>query len=185
MAIQDDDSRKASTGMMSLMKLLNAYEEGFDTDHVNQASLAPLEDQIATTAENTTSGKYIWDIDSTEASSHPDVPKTGIEDIREMIRALQYELKAKSTQITELKTILARKRLSKESNVSKLREDWDKKIDSLGREFGKVSVQFLCNNPIIIWLTNGRCDHCAFILALEKANATTPHSTKSRIHFRF
>ena len=56
------------------------------------------------------------------------------------MKVLQDEIKKKTVQVTELKTVMARKRLAKERNVKKLREDGEKRMEFLKQEYDKVSV---------------------------------------------
>jgi hypothetical protein len=146
-AMQNDGPQNISTGMKSLMKLLNSYEEGFDGDNDNQEILEPLVNQIGNTVDKT-SRDYIWNNGSVAASGHQDTIETVAGDIKETIRALQNELKTKSTQVTELKTIMARKKLSKENDLRNMKEDCEKREESLQQEFEKVRVQSVYNNPV-------------------------------------
>jgi hypothetical protein len=57
---------------------------------------------IKKTLRNTVDRTYrncIWDTWSAAASGHQDTVETVVEDIKETIRAVQHELKTKSTQV--------------------------------------------------------------------------------------
>ena len=54
---------------------------------------------------------------------------------------MQQELKEKTLRVNELKTTLARKRLSSERNASKLTVEWAEKMKVLKSEFDSVSTK--------------------------------------------
>lgn len=130
MSKQDDCTRKVSKGMISLMKLLDSYDKCID---VPENLVLPLNDPRSDVKH---SRQYIWD----EECHQEEAPKNGVAGVKEKMKALQDEIKKKTAQVTELKTVMARKRLAKERNVKKLREDGEKSLERLKQEYDKVSV---------------------------------------------
>jgi len=139
MSTHDDCTRKVSKGMISLMKLLDSYDECIDvSDQENSENLVlPLNDPRANVKH---SRRYIWD----EECHQEDAPSIRVSGVKENMKTLQDEIKKKTLQVTELKTVMARKRLAKERNVKKFLEDREKRMESLKQEYDKVSVCALC-----------------------------------------
>ena len=132
MSRQDDCTRNVSKGMISLMKLLDSYDNCIDvSDHEIPENLT-----LSLNADVKHSRRYIWD----EECHQEDAPKIGVAGVKEKMKVLQDEIKKKTVQVTELKTVMARKRLAKERNVKKLREDGEKRMEFLKQEYDKVSV---------------------------------------------
>ena len=149
--MSNDNDPYESKGLSSLMNLLNTYEDGSCG-----TSTALLENQ-ANTNNNvekrmTSNKRYIWDDEDflnvggvlTPSATAKPSPKAAItsdvQNIKIKMKSMQQELKKKTTYVNELKTTLARKKLAKERNCSKLKVEWAEKIKGLTGGFDNVSI---------------------------------------------
>jgi len=154
--MSNDNDPYESKGLSSLMNLLNTYEDGSCG-----TSTALLENQ-ANTNNNVekrmiSNKRYIWDDEDflnvggvlTPSATAKPSPKAAItsdvQNIKIKMKSMQQELKKKTTYVNELKTTLARKKLAKERNCSKLKVEWAEKIKGLTGGFDNKK---LCINDI-------------------------------------
>jgi len=147
-----------SKGLASLMNLLKTYEDGpcaANPTVLDGISSLNNVDPSPNQPRNGTKKRYIWDeldanVDGILASTDqrasrnnplhvPSESSTSIQPIKIKMKEMQKEYEKKSNHVDELKATLARKKLGQERNVFKLRAEWGEKMDTLAREFDKVS----------------------------------------------
>ena len=130
------------------MDLLHSYEEE------SPDALTTLSENVEN--ERIENKQYIWDSEDfmnvgtlvpSATINEPEVKATktasdGVQKIRSKIKSMQQELKEKTLCVNELKTTLARKRLSSERNASKLTVEWAEKMKVLKSEFDSVSTKW-------------------------------------------
>jgi hypothetical protein len=146
MSANGDEPYK-SKSLCSLMDLLHTYEEE------PPDALTALPENIEN--QRIENKRYIWDSEEfmnvgtlvpSATINEPEVKATkttshGVQKIRSKIKSMQQELKEKTLCVNELKTTLARKRLSSERNASKLTVEWAEKMKVLKSEFDSVSTK--------------------------------------------